>query len=73
MPAFPDTLKFPGQTVIDSLELRYAKIAKLTTFICITTVNNDFVYPKNESDFDDLTYPLQNCSLHRRVITILAI
>ena len=56
MTAFPDTLKFPGQTLIDSLVLWYTKIAKLTTFICITTVNNDFVCFKNEPDFDDLAY-----------------
>lgn len=46
---------------------------KLTTFICITTVNNDFVCFKNEPDFDDLAYILQNCNLYRLDITILAI
>lgn len=73
MTAFPDTLKFPGQALIDSLVLWYTKIAKLTTFICITTVNNDFVCFKNEPDFDDLAYILQNCNLYRLDITILAI
>ena len=39
--AFSDALKLLRQTVINSLTLRYTKIAFFTALICITTVNND--------------------------------